>query len=213
MDRFDRVIDWFFSTRALAIWSFVYAAVLVADLSLEGTKNPLFIVAATVPFCILFSLLLFDLAVRTGFIRKPRETTFKLLEAVRFTFPVLVGWLALGTLALTTYSKHASQAFYETVAQVIPVMALVLAVEGRFYTAARKDWPFRWILSWMVAFLAMGLGELVSLLAIASERSRQLDLPIVGATLVTGFVAILFLARLGPIEVTEQREEGGREAG
>jgi hypothetical protein len=127
----------------------------------------------------------------------------------RFSVPPLVGTLGFLVLQLTggLDPKPASQAFYETVAQVIPVVALVLAVEGRFHVAARGQWPFRAVVGIMWAFIAMGAAEVVALHAIAVGRSNRFDLPFVGAALITGFTSILLLVLLGP---AASEQMGGR---
>jgi hypothetical protein len=198
MDLSDRVIDWFFGSWALLIWSLIWGAFLVTELIVDGTSDPPAIVAAAVPFTIFFSLLVINIGLLTGFWGAPRQTFFRYLTAVRFSLPLLIGWVGFLTLDLTSGSDRVSQAFYETVAQVIPVIALVLAVEGRFYVAAHGKWPVRAVFGMLLAFLAMGAGELIALHAVAVESSNRYDMPFVGATLITGFVSILLLVLLGP---------------
>jgi hypothetical protein len=71
MDLMDRLIDFFFSTRALFIWTFIYGF-LVAELALHGTRHPLPIAMAGVLFLIFLSVLVFDIGLRTGFWKAPR---------------------------------------------------------------------------------------------------------------------------------------------
>lgn len=58
-------------------------------------------------------------------------------------------------------------------------------------------------------FVAMGVGEYISLRAIAFNEVGDYDLAIVGGVLVTSFVAIVLLAILGPVGTDHHDSKDG----
>jgi hypothetical protein len=207
-DFIDRAIDWFFGTRALAIWTLVFGCFFIAELSFHGSRHPVALLGSLIPFTLFSILLVHDLDVLTASSRRETwDNFFKVLNATRLSLPLLLGWVTVLVVELAVRSTRAAPAFYETVAQVIPVVALVMAVEGRLYAAARQRRPFRPAVTVMWGFLAMAVGETVALYAIAVQRSNQYSLPLVSGALVAGFASILFLALLGPMEIPASQSD------
>ena len=125
---------------------------------------------------------------------------------VRVTLAVLVLSLPLTAfvLAMELVRSHANIAYFEAVAQIIPIVILALAIELRYFSPQREiPAPLRPYLHnsesvRVIAFLyaaitlfALVVSEAISLLVIATQRSSQFTLSITTAGLVAGGVALV----------------------
>ena len=91
---------------------------------------------------------------------------------------------------------HASQGFYETAAQIIPVLLLAFLIEGRaFRIAPTMDTSTRFLVILTLVLLVAGEGVSLYDLAGGDETSR--DLAIVAASIAGGFVGIGVIALWG----------------
>jgi hypothetical protein len=119
------------------------------------------------------------------------------LATVAFLLP-----LAAFALALIVIDGHASLAYYEAVAQIIPIIILALAIELRYFgrempeplraTASRPE--LIGAVSFVYAAITLGMlivGEGVSLWVIAEGASSQLQLSVTTAGLTAGAVAMI----------------------
>ena len=107
-------------------------------------------------------------------------------------------------LALVVIDGHASIAYFEAVAQIIPIIILALAIELRYFAPGREvPEPLRpyvrqpelaralGFVYAAVTLLALVGSEAVSLWAIAAESSNQLKLSVTTAGLTAGAVALV----------------------
>lgn len=121
------------------------------------------------------------------------------VAAVAFLLP-----LVAFALALVLVEGEASVAYYETVAQIIPIVVLTLAIELRYFAPEREVpeqlRPFvrrpdvaraLGVLYAAATLLALVVGEAVSLWAIAAESSDRLRLGLTTAGLTSGAVALV----------------------
>lgn len=113
-------------------------------------------------------------------------------------------------LAMVVVDGHASIAYYEAVAQIIPIIILALAIELRYFAPGRevpealRPYMRRPQVARALGFvyaaltlLALIASEAMSLWAIAAERSDQFKLSLTTAGLTAGAVALV-LALLLP---------------
>ncbi|HEX8689420.1 MAG TPA: hypothetical protein VF729_04170 [Solirubrobacterales bacterium] len=121
------------------------------------------------------------------------------LATTAFVLPLV----AFG-LAMALVEGHASIAYYEAVAQIIPIVILALAIELRYFAPGREvPEPLRpflrrpelaraiGFLYAAVTLLALVVSEAVSLWAIAADSSSQLQLSVTTAGLTAGAVALV----------------------
>jgi hypothetical protein len=119
------------------------------------------------------------------------------MERVRFSIPVFFGWVAGVWIWLA--AEPPSVAFFDACAQLIPVLVLVLAIEGRFFAGPRFRAPLV-----LVTVAVLGVAEFFSLRAIATERTSIDVFSFVGGALVVAFVSVTLLAILGPLDAPPQ---------
>ena len=119
------------------------------------------------------------------------------LTRLRLSIPLTFGSWAGIVIAMEAEGTP-KIAFFNLCAQIIPVLALVLAIEGRFFRVGFGKAPGRLVLL-LYTFAAMAYGEYVSLHAVAYETIGKYDLPTVSAVLITAFTALALLALLGPM--------------
>jgi hypothetical protein len=131
----------------------------------------------------------------------PWRALYRGLEAFRFTIPFGAGLVVRGVIQAQV-NAPAHIAFYVAAAQLIPVLALVFAVEGRISAATRGARPSLGLLA-AVAFGVMAWGEYVSLRVLASGHSTAHDVSLVGWALATAAFYIIVLAIIGPIKDPE----------
>lgn len=116
----------------------------------------------------------------------------------------IVGFLSLVPL----YGKHASLPFYGAASQIIPVLLLVLAVEGRAFVLAQRQRLTSEMVNqrreqqaaalFSIGMLtALGLGEAASLHALATERPFAVSYGITTGALISGFLGLFAFALLG----------------
>ncbi|HXR31619.1 MAG TPA: hypothetical protein VN752_10820 [Solirubrobacterales bacterium] len=121
------------------------------------------------------------------------------LASVAFGLPA-VAFLV----ALVLVGGHAGIAYYEAVAQIVPIVILALAIELRYFTPGRElPAPLRLLFrdplrARVVAaayaaatLLALVLAEAVALWVLAEGSSSQLRLSITTAGLTAGAVALV----------------------
>lgn len=121
------------------------------------------------------------------------------VAAVAFLLP-----LAAFVVALAVVDGHASVAYFEAVAQIIPIVVLALAIELRWFAPGREiPEPLRPFLRRpelvraigfayaAVTLLALIASEAVSLWVIADQSSSRLELSITTAGLTAGAVALV----------------------
>jgi hypothetical protein len=179
------------------------SAALALELYLYGTSEPwaiALIAAFLLPFAFVQYANLSRLTVHPSLWR----FLLRALGRLRFSFPLAAG--AAAALAIGEPKALPSMAFFEAAAQLIPLLALVLAVEGRAYAFGRSESPGRLALV-LYTFAAMGIGELFCLRALAFQKVGDHDFALVSGVLVTTFISILFLALLGPVEVKNDASE------
>jgi hypothetical protein len=174
----------------------VFGVALAAELHSHGTQHPYAIVLISVflvPFVVVQWSNFLALTARPSLWR----FLLRWLDRLRFSVPLAAG--AAAGMAIGESSDRPAVGFFEASAQLIPLLALVLAVEGRTYALRSGETPGRLILV-VYTFAAMGVAEFICLRILAQQEVGRYDLSIVGAVLVTVFVSILLLALLGPIE-------------
>lgn len=121
------------------------------------------------------------------------------LAALAFFLP-LVAFIV----AIAVVDGHASVAYFEAVAQIIPIVILALAIELRWFAPGREiPEPLRPYLRRpelvraigfayaAVTLLALIASEAVSLWVIADESSSRLELSVTTAGLTAGAVALV----------------------
>ncbi len=119
------------------------------------------------------------------------------------TIAFMLPLVAFG-LAIALVDGHASIAYYEAVAQIIPIVILALAIELRYFAPGREvPEPLRpyvrqpeaaravGFVYAAVTLLALVASEAVSLWAIADGSSNQLKLSVTTAGLTAGAVALI----------------------
>lgn len=123
---------------------------------------------------------------------------------------VVIATLAFGLpaiaflVALVLIDGHAGIAYFEAVAQIIPIVVLALAIELRYFAPGRElPAPLKLLFrdplrARVVGFayaaatlLALVLGEAVALWVLAEGSSSQLQLSITTAGLTAGAVALV----------------------
>jgi len=114
--------------------------------------------------------------------------------------------LAVAAMGIDARRWHVSVAFYATVAQVIPVLLLVAAVEGRMFRSRRSDTPFDRRVQ--RAFLMLvGLGEGSALVAVARGHDTLALRIATLLGLIVVVVIFLDLALDGPAAPDDDRRD------
>lgn len=131
------------------------------------------------------------------------------VDAKRWVGAILAGFvLALPLLAfgltMGLVRSHANIAYFEAVAQIIPIVILALAIELRYFSPQREipeplkqyvhDPKHARVVGFVyaaVTLLALVVSEAISLLAIATQRSSQFTLSLTTAGVVAGGVALV----------------------
>jgi hypothetical protein len=175
---------------------------LVAEIALHGFSEPGWLALAfVIALPGLFFVVVATLALASW--QTPWRVLFRGLEALRFSIPFGGGLVVRGVIQAQV-NTPAHIAFYEAAAQLIPVLALVFAVEGRISAATRGARPSLGVLA-AVAFGVMAWGEYVSLRVLASGHSTAHDVSLVGWALATAAFYIIVLAIIGPMKDPEPR--------
>ena len=124
--------------------------------------------------------------------RSPPEATRQVLAALGLVVPVLAFVITLYAIG---DAQPRSLAFHESAAQVIPVLALALAVDARVFSLRRvHDGGDVVVALALVGFLAG--GEYEALRALYSGAPERAD--IVGAAIAAGFAGLASAALTGP---------------
>lgn len=174
-----------------------FGSALALELYIYGTSEPWVIAPIAVILLPFVFLQYLNLTRLTG---DPSLWRFLLafLGRVRFSVPLIAG--AAAGLAIGEPSSPPSILFFEAAAQLIALLALVLAVEARAYALGSSENPGRLVLV-LYTFAAMGVGEFFCLRVLAFQKVGEHDLALVGGVFVTTFVSILVQALLGPVKV------------
>jgi hypothetical protein len=174
----------------------VFGTALVAELLEYGASEPWILALLGV---VLVPVVLIQYVNLVTLLGRPRLWKFLLywLGIFRLSIPALGAVVAITVIGES--KRPPSVAFFGASAQLIPFLAIILAVEGRTYSIARTRSPGRLLLV-INTFIGMAIGEFICLRVLARQHVERYDLAIVSGVLVAVFLSILLIALLGPFD-------------
>jgi hypothetical protein len=112
--------------------------------------------------------------------------------------------VAIGVFGVAVYAldgHHAEKAFYEIAAQVLPVLFLALAVESRLSVIGQEETEQRLRL---ILIYALGIGEVTSLVVLATGQDGNNSLGYVAGALAAATVSVVTFAVTSGIDDKEK---------
>lgn len=178
---------WWFKALRLQL-AFLLGAAIIGALFLG---KPLLWAAALLAYLLLGLVL--DVAFVSAYRQWPLKAWSDFLDQIRLALP-LGAFVVTLLLVSSLGSREGSATFHEAGAQIIPILLLALALEGRTFQVAR----FRDPTELFAAFIVLGflaVGEYCALRAVYSGQPASGD--VVAAAIAAGFVGVAVLALSG----------------
>lgn len=201
-----RLPNWLVDLAGLA----GFVAALVGEIHVYGTSEPvvLGLIAVGIAF---FGIPSYVRFMRLVYQPEPLGALYRLIEGFRFSIAALAGVVAVAWIQ-DEGPVHPDRGVFVAAAEIIPVLAIALAIEGRTVNASRSWWAGRGFLV-LATFLVFGWGEYNALAVLAADQPTRDRLAWVGGALAMGFASLVILAVIGPVAALEKDDPAGRSQG